>query len=270
MDAEAILLKVPKWVSDSWTKAGPNAEVGDLDLDSGTLTLNAAEGKGTSFQVIRHSSPDLFAFSQAKNGTIIIEGAIGESLQSRVNLEEASYRRMLQQRAEDRSIVNTHRSEHMGKVQATDYKPMPTKGDNFRPSESAFDTEHPPSSAEVTLAIEKALKESKGGLTYEELLTHLDSGCSLISLRNALVAAAECVSENGKRLYTCGPHLRGDDGVSGLNGHSVSHHGVRGGDTSGTPQMAHTPKSSSNGPSGSSATGRQATAPRLKRKRAVQ
>merc|ERR1719162_1619743 len=110
-----MLLKVPKWLSESWQRSPPDVAVADLDLDAGQLHLIFGAGQGrpdrpTVFGVDRRPSPELFAFSTEADGEARVNGCIKESLHVRADLGDARYKHMLQTRFEENAITAGSRS----------------------------------------------------------------------------------------------------------------------------------------------------------------
>ncbi|CAE8605226.1 unnamed protein product [Polarella glacialis] len=221
---ELRLIKVPRWLSEQWLKGAPGAVVADLDLQAGVLRLqtNAAStsnGRPSLLRVERRASPELFAFPKLEQGEgdgaeVAVEGGILESLSLRADLQDSAYKNMLQQRAEDGSATAGNRSLLEKRFIHLDSRPdkETVKADGDRSKTlvsgvSAAAAAQPGNELniatfeEVAAAVESALKATKGrGLTCEELLAMLPGGCSLLHLRDALVALADPKSLRGHEL----------------------------------------------------------------------
>eukprot|EP00747_Dinoflagellata_sp_TGD_P165511 gnl/TRDRNA2_/TRDRNA2_186856_c0_seq1.p1 gnl/TRDRNA2_/TRDRNA2_186856_c0~~gnl/TRDRNA2_/TRDRNA2_186856_c0_seq1.p1 ORF type:complete len:257 (+),score=59.13 gnl/TRDRNA2_/TRDRNA2_186856_c0_seq1:100-870(+) len=202
---EMMLLKVPKWLSDIWAKAGPEAIVADLDLEGGKLNLKAGDGqeRPLSLEVTRRTSPELFVFSQAANG-LSVEGAVRNALHVKADMRDSAYKTMLERRYEDNAISSANRSvldEERRDVTFQSERET-IVGEPLRIHEAAsLMTSEAPTRTEVEKVIQKELQIRDAGLTCEELLARLPVGCTLASVRDALVAAADCREShcNGKR-----------------------------------------------------------------------
>ncbi|CAE8653401.1 unnamed protein product, partial [Polarella glacialis] len=212
---ELRLIKVPRWLSEQWLKGEPGAVVADLDLEAGVLRLqtsaaSTSNGRPSLLRVERRASPELFAFPKLEHGEgdgaeVAVEGGILESLSLRADLQDTAYKNMLQQRAEDGSATAGNRSLLEKRFIHLDSRPdketVKADGDRSKTLVSGVSTAaaaqpgnelNVATFEEVAAAVESALKATKGrGLTCEELLAMLPGGCSLLHLRDALVALAD-------------------------------------------------------------------------------
>merc|ERR1711862_101755 len=100
-----FLLKVPKWLSETWNQMPSEALVADLDLEAGKLKLLAGGNSKCpdSMSVECRSSPGLFAFSQGSHGCeeLCVDGTINEVLHVKADLQNVAYQGMLQRRVEE-------------------------------------------------------------------------------------------------------------------------------------------------------------------------
>jgi len=205
------LLKVPKWLSDIWMKSPPGTVVADLDLESNFLDIctDSGPGKPKSLCVERRTSPELFAFSQTREALeegseTTIEGAIAETLHVKANVRDDGYKRMLQQRLEEAAVTSGNRSFHMSALKSLEQRPdmEVVTGSNLRPQQAAeVAFGEPPKNNEVAIAVEQALRRRPNGITLEELLEQVPSGCTFFSVREALVAMAECRKRDDTLIY---------------------------------------------------------------------
>mmetsp|Transcript_88185 Transcript_88185/g.175112 ORF Transcript_88185/g.175112 Transcript_88185/m.175112 type:complete len:286 (-) Transcript_88185:52-909(-) len=219
-----LLLKVPKWLSEAWILSPPHAVVADLDVEAGKLKLLSDPGVNRPSELCleRRASPELFAFPHAddKAGEVTVRGCIQESLHVQAQLNDSRYMNMLRQRCKDNDITANNRTLHMEKIQHPDQRPVAEKivhsagqetdvgvSDVTGPASAgevhaSYAVAKVPSQVDVAVAVERCLTASaKNGITCEALLAQLPFGCSLTSVRDALVALAELRELDGQRRF---------------------------------------------------------------------
>eukprot|EP00929_Paragymnodinium_shiwhaense_P062875 TRINITY_DN31411_c0_g1_i3.p1 TRINITY_DN31411_c0_g1~~TRINITY_DN31411_c0_g1_i3.p1 ORF type:complete len:278 (-),score=84.43 TRINITY_DN31411_c0_g1_i3:58-891(-) len=199
------LLKVPRWLSEAWLKAGPEAMVADIDLESGKLHLLPGSGCGDdrpqTLTIECRASPELFAFAETPGGDgkgLEIVGDISHAMHARADLQDQAYRKMLQQRAVAAQISSGARTAHEER--------LPTSYQNEHTSSGAaagaevFAKERL-QFLSVALAVKKCLLAEPKGVTFDGVMDSLPQGSLLTEVRDALVAMAELREVDGRRLF---------------------------------------------------------------------
>jgi uncharacterized protein (DUF433 family) len=144
-------------------------------------------------------SPELFAFTQAASQMKVKDCRILESLDVRADLQDDAYKRMLQRRFEESSITVGNRSMQATVAEVTTARNSTVSEEAKRANHAAFGKQV--DASEVALVVEGALLAAGAkGLTLEEILESFQS-VQFAALRDALVAAAEQVVDNGVRRY---------------------------------------------------------------------
>jgi len=200
-----MLIKVPRWLSEEWLKAPPEAEVADLDLESGKMHLlgHAGKGRPANLLISRRDSPELFAFPVCgENEEVQVEGGIVEALSVATDLNDDSYKTMIKERLESNSSASAHRSVLEEKI-------IPLSRSGFLAREAGrraagaeeFAEEEADSRRTIWNAIQQALKESPDGITCEDLLVLLPRAPSFLEVRNALSHMAEPLEVDGRRRF---------------------------------------------------------------------
>lgn len=216
---EALLLKVPKWLSEAWSKQ-PEAWVADLDLDAGKLNLLGSHGAAhpVSFSVERSAIPNSCVFSaRASDEHYDCSIQPKEMLHIKADLNDAAYQGMLQRRVEENAITEGNRSLLTTGPAVAKEIAKETKGIYADPAALAkhFAFECPPADHEnVCLMVQESLVEAAGeGLTLQELLKQLylkqlRESCEFVHLRDALVACSDQRIVNGEHRYFASEELR--------------------------------------------------------------
>lgn len=214
-DGQGVLLvKVPRWLAEIWSSAPEGQSVGDLDLDAGQLLLNVEDGSGkpAALEVSRRECPELFTFTKSGDA-MTVNGGIAASLHVKASLQDTVYKQMLTRRVKESAIDAGHRSDLEEKFVHPDNRPTreviaessvrrePVGDDSVLLRDGT-------SSAEVALAVEKCLRANEGGVTVEVLLRDLPNGSSLESIRDALVASADCRTIGTERRFFFSAALR--------------------------------------------------------------
>mmetsp|Transcript_136865 Transcript_136865/g.437877 ORF Transcript_136865/g.437877 Transcript_136865/m.437877 type:complete len:289 (-) Transcript_136865:107-973(-) len=199
-----MLIKVPRWLSEEWLKAPPEAEVADLDLESGKMHLLAHAGKGrpANLLISRRASPELFAFPVCgENEEVQVEGGIVEALSVATDLNDDSYKTMIKERLESNSSASAHRSVLEEKIIPLSRSCFLAREAGRRAGGEEFAEEEADSRRTIWNAIQQGLKESPDGITCEDLLVLLPRAPSFLEVRNALSHMAEPLEVDGSRRF---------------------------------------------------------------------
>ncbi|CAK0846263.1 unnamed protein product, partial [Prorocentrum cordatum] len=212
-----ILLKVPKWISESWLAAAPGVEVASVDLQAGVLRLPAGSGKvsqPSTLALVQRDAPELFAYPKG-DGDVAVHGPV-VALTVTADARDGGYRGLVEQRAQD-SFSKSSASRTVGsekKILHLDTKPtVELKVGTAIPKTrqelyDLFMAEGPPAS-EIMAAVSDLLQAAgREGLTCEQLLERLPLGPSFVAVRRALVVLAEPREEAGQRRFVYGPLYR--------------------------------------------------------------
>lgn len=199
-DSGMILIKVPRWLSEEWLKAPPEAAVADLDLESGKMQLlgSCGEGRPRNFLVSRRSSPELFAFPVCdENDDVQVEGGIGDALTVVADMNDPSYKTMLKDR-HGVSDSARHRSRLEDKI-------IPLSRSTFLASEvgrdSAESANHAENKRTIWNIIQTVLANHPDGIGCEELLPLLPRMSTFLEVRNALAHMADPLEVDGARRF---------------------------------------------------------------------